>query len=91
MLCPKPIDLCVKLLFVTDLGLRYTIFVKFNSSGKIEHIGNELTISLKSKPERNKANRELLSQVSYLMSLFHIPNVLFRYSDTAVFCSSICS
>ncbi|MGB0028635.1 MAG: DUF167 domain-containing protein [Nitrososphaeraceae archaeon] len=64
MLCPKPIDLCVKLLFVTDLGLRYTIFVKFNSSGKIEHIGNELTISLKSKPERNKANRELLEKLA---------------------------
>ena len=34
---------------------------------------------------------DVISQVSYLMSSYHIPNVLFRYSDTAVFCSSICS
>ena len=32
--------------------MRYTIFVKFNSSGQIQHNGNELTISLKSKPEK---------------------------------------
>jgi uncharacterized protein len=44
--------------------LRYTVFVKFNSSGKIQHNGNELTISLKSKPERNKANRELLEKLA---------------------------
>jgi two-component system, OmpR family, sensor histidine kinase VicK len=31
----------------------------------------------------------ILSQVSYLMSLYHLPNVLSRYSDTAVFCSSM--
>jgi hypothetical protein len=37
-----------------------------------------------------KEDREL-SQVSYLMSSYYIPNVLFRYSDIAVFCSSICS
>jgi hypothetical protein len=30
-----------------------------------------------------------LSQVSYLMSSYHLPNVLSRYSDIAVFCSSI--
>jgi uncharacterized protein YggU (UPF0235/DUF167 family) len=44
--------------------LRYTIFVKFNSSGKILHNGNKLTISLKSKSERNKANRELLEKLA---------------------------
>jgi MoxR-like ATPase len=32
---------------------------------------------------------EQLSQVSYPMSLCHLPNVLSRYSDTAVFCSSM--
>jgi hypothetical protein len=31
----------------------------------------------------------IISQVSYLMSSYHLPNVLSRYSDTAVFCSSI--
>jgi uncharacterized protein len=30
----------------------------------MEHIGNELTISLKSKPERNKANTELLEKLA---------------------------
>lgn len=30
-----------------------------------------------------------VSQVSYLMSSYHLPNVLSRYSDIAVFCSSI--
>lgn len=44
--------------------MRYTIFVKFNSSGQIQHNGNELTISLKSKPERNKANRGLLEKLA---------------------------
>ena len=39
--------------------LIYTVFVKFNSSGKIQIQGNEITISLKSKPERGKANLEL--------------------------------
>jgi transitional endoplasmic reticulum ATPase len=33
--------------------------------------------------------RQELSQVSYLMSSYHLPNVLSRYSDTALFCSSI--
>jgi hypothetical protein len=31
----------------------------------------------------------VISQVSYLMSSYHLPNVLSRYSDIAVFCSSI--
>jgi Trp operon repressor len=34
---------------------------------------------------------ERLSQVSCRMSLFHLPNLLSRYSDTAAFWSSICS
>jgi hypothetical protein len=34
---------------------------------------------------------EGLSQVSYLMSSYHLPNRLSKYSDTAAFCSSICS
>ena len=38
------------------------------------------------------ANQKLneLSQVSFLMSSYHLPNVLSRYSDTAVFCFYIC-
>jgi hypothetical protein len=39
--------------------------------------------------KRIKGLREDISQVSYLMSSYHLPNVLSRYSDTALFCSSI--
>ncbi|HEY7079484.1 MAG TPA: DUF167 family protein [Nitrososphaeraceae archaeon] len=44
--------------------MRYSIFVKFNSTGKIQVDGNEITIALKSKPERNKANRELITKLA---------------------------
>ncbi len=44
--------------------LRYTVFVKFNSSGKIQIQENEITISLKSKPERGKANLELIHKLA---------------------------
>jgi uncharacterized protein len=44
--------------------LRYTVFVKFNSSGKIQIQENEITISLKSKPERGKANLELIQKLA---------------------------
>jgi hypothetical protein len=38
-----------------------------------------------------KYSHKIVSQVSYRMSPYHLPNVLSKYSDTAVFCSSICS
>jgi uncharacterized protein len=44
--------------------LIYTIFIKFNSSSKIQIQGNEITISLKSKPERGKANLELIQKLA---------------------------
>ena len=44
--------------------MRYSIFVKFDSSGKIRVDGNEITIALKSKPERNRANRELVEKLA---------------------------
>ena len=44
--------------------MRYSIFVKFDSSGKICVDGDEITIALKSKPERNKANRELVEKLA---------------------------
>jgi uncharacterized protein YggU (UPF0235/DUF167 family) len=44
--------------------LIYTVFVKFNSSGKIQIQGNEITISLKSKPERGNANMELIQKLA---------------------------
>ena len=44
--------------------MRYSVFVKFSSGGKIHVDGNEITIALKSKPERNKANRELIEKLA---------------------------
>jgi uncharacterized protein YggU (UPF0235/DUF167 family) len=44
--------------------LIYTVFVKFNSSGKIQIQGNEIIIALKSKPERGKANLELIHKLA---------------------------
>ena len=44
--------------------MRYSIFVKFNSDEKIFVNGNVITIAFKSKPERNKANRELVAKLA---------------------------
>jgi uncharacterized protein (TIGR00251 family) len=38
--------------------------VKFNSSGKIELNGNEITMSIKSEPKHGKANREMIRKIS---------------------------
>jgi uncharacterized protein YggU (UPF0235/DUF167 family) len=40
--------------------MKYTVFVKFDRDDKIVIKENEKTISLKSKPERGRANRELI-------------------------------
>ena len=47
--------------------------------------GKELSELLTSLGYEILDSHRLISQVSYLMSSYHIPNVLFRYSDTAVF------
>jgi len=44
--------------------LRYTVFIKFNPACKIIVYGDQITISLKSKPERGKANRELIERLA---------------------------
>jgi uncharacterized protein len=44
--------------------LRYTVFVKFNPADRIIVYGDQITISLKSKPERGKANRELIQKLA---------------------------
>ena len=46
--------------------MHYTVFVKFNPSGKIEVKGNEITICLRSKPERGKANKEMIERLVQL-------------------------
>jgi uncharacterized protein YggU (UPF0235/DUF167 family) len=38
--------------------------VKFNPVSKIIVYGDQITISLKSKPERGKANRELIQKLA---------------------------
>ncbi len=38
--------------------------MKFNSVSKIIVYGDQITISLKSKPERGKANRELIQKLA---------------------------
>ena len=43
--------------------MRYTVFVKFNPSGKIALNGNEITIFLTSRPEKGKANKELIRKL----------------------------
>ena len=44
--------------------MHYTVFVKFNPSGKIKVNGNEITICLRSKPERGKANKEMIERLA---------------------------
>lgn len=44
--------------------MHYTVFVKFNLSGKIKVNGNEITICLRSKPERGKANKEMVERLA---------------------------
>ena len=46
--------------------MHYTALVKFNPSGKIEVKGNEITICLRSKPERGKANKRDDRNVEWL-------------------------
>ena len=49
--------------------MRYTIFVKFNSTGKIKFDGQEITVCVKSKPERGKANKELVERLATYFAL----------------------
>jgi uncharacterized protein (TIGR00251 family) len=44
--------------------LKYFVYVKFNSSGKIQVNGNEITISIKSEPKHGKANKEMIKMIS---------------------------
>lgn len=42
----------------------YTVFVKFSPEGSVDVDGNEITISIKSAPERGKANAELVRKLA---------------------------
>ena len=44
--------------------MRYSVSVRFSSDGHLEVNGDEITISIKSQPERGKANRELVKKLA---------------------------
>jgi hypothetical protein len=44
--------------------LRYSVSVRFSSDGRLEVNGDEIAISIKSQPERGKANRELVKKLA---------------------------
>lgn len=44
--------------------MRYYVAVRFGPGGAISVAGDEITISIKSQPERGKANRELVKRLS---------------------------
>ena len=44
--------------------MRFTVFVKFDSTGKVIVDRDEITISLKSRPKGGKANQELIEKLA---------------------------
>jgi len=44
--------------------VRFTIFVKFDSTGKLTVDQDEITIALKSRPKGNKVNLELIKKLA---------------------------
>ena len=44
--------------------MRYFVSVRFSSDGRLEVNGDEIAISIRSEPERGKANRELVKKLS---------------------------
>ncbi|HEY7733520.1 MAG TPA: DUF167 domain-containing protein [Nitrososphaera sp.] len=45
-------------------NVRYSVSVRFSSEEKLTVSGSEITISLKSAPERGRANAELMKRLS---------------------------
>lgn len=58
--------------------MHYTVFVKFNPSGKIKVNDNEITICLRSKPERGKANKEMIEKLVAILRYLRIKYLLFQ-------------
>lgn len=46
------------------LVVKYMVAVRFSPDNKISVAGDEIAISIKSQPERGKANRELVKRLS---------------------------
>ncbi|MCI0559043.1 MAG: DUF167 domain-containing protein [Nitrososphaera sp.] len=49
--------------------MRYSVSVKSNSKGRIEVNGDSIIISIKSRPERGRANRELVKRLSHYFNV----------------------
>ena len=50
--------------------MEYRVTVRFSPDGRLEVAGDEISISLKEKPERGRANRELVKR---LAEHFNVP------------------
>jgi hypothetical protein len=44
--------------------MRYSVSVRFSSDGRLEVNGDEIAISIKSQPERGRANREIVKKLA---------------------------
>ena len=44
--------------------MRYSVSVRFSPDGRLEVSGSEIAISIRSPPERGKANRELVKKLA---------------------------
>lgn len=44
--------------------MQYQVTVRFSADGRLEVAGNEISVSIKSKPERGRANRELVKRLA---------------------------
>jgi uncharacterized protein len=44
--------------------VRYSVSVRFSSDGRLEVNGDEIAVSIKSQPERGRANRELVKKLA---------------------------
>jgi uncharacterized protein len=44
--------------------MRYSVLVRFSSDDNISVSGDEISISIKSSPERGRANRELVKKLA---------------------------
>lgn len=44
--------------------MKYHVNVHFSADGRLEVVGDEITVSIKSQPEHGKANRELVKRLA---------------------------
>lgn len=50
--------------FARKWQLRYSVTVRFAADGRIEVLGDEIAVSVKSPPERGRVNRELVKRLA---------------------------